>query len=239
MVLCPTNNEQCPYRVRCCFAVGQRGQANYGRVARGLTDLLPGSGGSSVLIGWVCSHLSSGRSIDLIHLSEAAIAKPAATATDQPSVAEGAEAQDFEREVAKLTALSLADLSARLGAAATADTAPAVSVTRTQCFKRDPLVAAYARVRGGFRCEVPGCAHPVFEGRDGRPYSEVHHIEPLAEGGADMPANVASLLPGAPPRGAPWAEGRGDPGRAGRMAAAERMTKDIIVFSSATRHAGG
>jgi len=79
----------------------------------------------------------------------------------------------------------------------------------------------------------------VFEGRDGRPYSEVHHIEPLAEGGADMPANVASLLPGAPPRGAPWAEGRGDPGRAGRMAAAERMTKDIIVFSSATRHAGG
>ncbi len=88
--------------------------------------MLPGSGGSSVLIGWVCSHLSSGHSIDLIHLSEAAIATPAATAADQPSVAEGAEAQDFEREVAKLTALSLADLSARLGAAATADTAPAV-----------------------------------------------------------------------------------------------------------------
>lgn len=118
-----------------------------------------------------------------------------AVATDQPPDAEGAPAQDFEREVAKLTTLSLADLGARLGAAATADAAPAVSVTRTQRFKRDPLVAAYARVRGGFRCELPGCAHPVFEGRDGRPYSEVHHIEPLAEGGADTPANVASVCP--------------------------------------------
>jgi len=118
-----------------------------------------------------------------------------AIATDQPPDAEDAPAQDFEREVAKLTALSLADLGARLGAAATADAAPAVSVTRTQRFKRDPLVAAYARVRGTFRCELPGCAHPVFEGRDGRPYSEVHHIESLAEGGADTPANVASVCP--------------------------------------------
>jgi predicted HNH restriction endonuclease len=50
-------------------------------------------------------------------------------------------------------------------------------------------------VRGAFRCEVPNCAHLPFEGRDGRPYSEVHHIEPLAEGGADTPANVASVCP--------------------------------------------
>jgi len=118
-----------------------------------------------------------------------------AIAADQPPDAEGAPAQDFEREVAKLTALSLADLGARLGVAAAADTAPAVSVARTQRFKRDSLVAAYAKVRGVFRCELPGCAHPVFEGRDGRPYSEVHHIEPLAEGGADTTANVASLCP--------------------------------------------
>lgn len=117
-----------------------------------------------------------------------------ATIADQLPDAEGAPAQDFEREVTKLTALSLADLGARLGAVA-ADTAPAVSVTRTQRFKRDPVVAAYARVRGAFRCEVPNCTHPVFEGRDGRPYSEVHHIEPLAEGGADTPANVASVCP--------------------------------------------
>ena len=114
--------------------------------------------------------------------------------TDRPADAEDAPAQDFEREVAKLTALSLADLGARLGAE-TADSAPAVSVTRTQRFKRDSLLAAYAKVRGAFRCELPGCAHPVFEGGDGQPYSEVHHIEPLAEGGANTPANVASLRP--------------------------------------------
>lgn len=117
-------------------------------------------------------------------------------AVDQPPDLEDVPAQDFEREVAKLTSLSLADLGARLGAVAgAADTLPAVSVTRTQRFKRNPVIAAYARVRGAFRCEVPGCAHPVFEGRDGRPYTEVHHIEPLAEGGADTPANVASLCP--------------------------------------------
>ena len=116
------------------------------------------------------------------------------TPADQPPEAEGAPAQDFEREVAKLTALSLTDLGARLNTAS-ADTAPAMSVTRTQRFKRDPLVAAYARVRGAFRCEMPDCAHPVFEGRDGRPYSEVHHIEPLADGGPDVPTNVASLCP--------------------------------------------
>ena len=116
-------------------------------------------------------------------------------AANQPPEAEDAPAQDFEREVTKLTALSLADLGARLAAGATVDVAPAASVMRTQRFKRDPLVAAYARVRGAFRCEVPDCAHPAFEGRDGRPYSEVHHIEPLAEGGADTPANVASVCP--------------------------------------------
>ena len=116
------------------------------------------------------------------------------TPADQPPEAEDAPKQDFEREVAKLTAFSLADLGARLNTAS-ADTAPALSVTRIQRFKRDPLVAAYARVRGAFRCEMPDCVHPVFEGRDGRPYSEVHHIEPLADGGTDVTINVASLCP--------------------------------------------
>lgn len=115
-------------------------------------------------------------------------------AADQPPDAEDVPAQDFEREVTKLTTLSLIDLGARLDMTAT-DTVTTVSIMRTQRFKRDPVVAAYARLRSAFRCEVPDCAHPVFEGRDGRPYSEVHHIEPLAEGGADTPANVASLCP--------------------------------------------
>jgi len=118
----------------------------------------------------------------------------AAAAADQPPDAEGAQTQDFEREVARLTALSLADLGARLGAAAT-DITPAVLARRTQRFKRDPPVAAYARARGAFRCEVPGGVHPAFEDRDGRPYSKVHRIEPLAEGGPDTPANVASVCP--------------------------------------------
>jgi hypothetical protein len=113
---------------------------------------------------------------------------------DLPPEIEGAEEEDFEREVDKLSTLSLTDLEGRLDAAA-AYFPPEMSVTRTQRFKRDPLVAAYARVRAAFRCEVPGCVHLGFEGKDGLPYSEVHHIEPLAEGGVDSVSNVACICP--------------------------------------------
>lgn len=116
------------------------------------------------------------------------------TASGQPPDLEDARESDFEYEVRKLTSLSLETLAERLGAAE-ASAAPVVSVTITQRFHRDPLVAAFARVRAGFRCEIPDCAYPAFEGKDGQPYSEVHHIDPLAEGGRDTRINVACICP--------------------------------------------
>jgi predicted HNH restriction endonuclease len=56
-------------------------------------------------------------------------------------------------------------------------------------------VIALAKVRAGFRCEIPGCTSSTFIGEYGHPYCEVHHIEWLSEGGADTPENVASLCP--------------------------------------------
>lgn len=66
---------------------------------------------------------------------------------------------------------------------------------RTRTYDRNPLVIAIAKVRAGGRCEVPACQHPTFLDADGVPYVEVHHIEPLSEGGPDTPENVACVCP--------------------------------------------
>ncbi len=54
---------------------------------------------------------------------------------------------------------------------------------------------AIAKLRAGFKCEVPQCKHPTFLDRDGFHFSEVHHIEPLAEGGDDTIENAACVCP--------------------------------------------
>lgn len=72
---------------------------------------------------------------------------------------------------------------------------PRVSPATTRIFQRSAVVVAIARVRADNKCEVPDCEHPAFVCPDGRPYSEVHHIVPLADGGPDVPANVACLCP--------------------------------------------
>lgn len=72
---------------------------------------------------------------------------------------------------------------------------PRSGMTTTTVFNRDPNIIAYAKVRAGFRCEVPGCEVPVFLKPDGEPYVEVHHIHMLADGGEDTIDNVACLCP--------------------------------------------
>ena len=60
---------------------------------------------------------------------------------------------------------------------------------------RDPLVVAYTRLRASHKCEIDDCSHETFEGLDGLPYVEVHHIQPLGMGGADTISNTACLCP--------------------------------------------
>jgi predicted restriction endonuclease len=62
-------------------------------------------------------------------------------------------------------------------------------------YERDPLVVAIARKRADHRCEVRNCAHLSFETADGFAYVEIHHIDPLADGGEDTIENVACLCP--------------------------------------------
>jgi len=62
-------------------------------------------------------------------------------------------------------------------------------------FVRDPSVVAFSRMRASFNCEVPDCSFEPFSQKEGRIYLEVHHLVPLAEGGADTPQNTAALCP--------------------------------------------
>lgn len=97
---------------------------------------------------------------------------------------------------APLIGLTLVELLARYGKGAKGrPPRPRSYRSSTTAFERDPLVIAIARVRADHRCEVPGCVHPLFATVDGGRFVEVHHIDPLSEGGPDTPDNVACLCP--------------------------------------------
>jgi len=102
--------------------------------------------------------------------------------------------QLLEREIKGLVGLELDQLMALFEAgAAHREPKPRARAVQAIGFDRDAVVAAIAKRRADFRCEVPDCASPVFVTGEGLTYCEVHHIRPLADGGTDMPDNVACL----------------------------------------------
>ncbi|MDN7629684.1 HNH endonuclease [Burkholderia cenocepacia] len=71
---------------------------------------------------------------------------------------------------------------------------PAQQVVLTRIFRRNPDVIAEVLSRANGVCE--GCVEPApFLRADGRPYLEVHHRQPLAEGGTDTVENAIALCP--------------------------------------------
>ncbi|WP_263465012.1 HNH endonuclease [Pseudomonas aeruginosa] len=67
------------------------------------------------------------------------------------------------------------------------------NVSATQ-YQRSPWVAENARRRAKGRCEL--CGEPApFKRKDGTSYLETHHIEWLANGGADTVENTVALCP--------------------------------------------
>ncbi|MEB2604822.1 HNH endonuclease [Burkholderia cenocepacia] len=65
----------------------------------------------------------------------------------------------------------------------------------TRVFERNPDVIAEALHLARGICQ--GCGNPApFERKaTGRPYLEVHHVVPLAEGGDDTVSNAIALCP--------------------------------------------
>jgi hypothetical protein len=101
-----------------------------------------------------------------------------------------------EDEAGRLEKLTLDELLARYAEQRRhALRRPSTRVLSTRTYERNPLIIAIARLRASNLCEVRGCTHPTFQTPDGVPYIEVHHIDPLADGGGDTIENVACLCP--------------------------------------------
>jgi 5-methylcytosine-specific restriction endonuclease McrA len=101
-----------------------------------------------------------------------------------------------EDEALRLEELTLDELLARYAEQKAQNSRrPSIRLLSTRSYERNPLVIAIARLRASHRCEVPQCTHPTFETIGGIPYTEVHHIMPLAEGGHDTIENVVCLCP--------------------------------------------
>lgn len=95
--------------------------------------------------------------------------------------------QQFEAQVSRL-------LTQGVKAKPQGNVAPAQKVRETTVISRDPLVKAYVLQQSNGVCEC--CASPApFQLADGRPYLEVHHLKPLAEGGSDTVENAVALCP--------------------------------------------
>ncbi|MDM0076922.1 EVE domain-containing protein [Variovorax sp. J2P1-59] len=72
---------------------------------------------------------------------------------------------------------------------------PKTTTVERQEFIRNTLVVAIAQERAKRKCEIPGCTTPSFSTDGGEEFCEVHHIDPLAEGGEDVIENAICLCP--------------------------------------------
>lgn len=69
----------------------------------------------------------------------------------------------------------------------------AVSSSMTQ-FQRNPAVKAWILQQANGQCEACGQIAP-FNGSDGEPFLEVHHLRQLADQGSDTVSNAVALCP--------------------------------------------
>jgi len=61
-------------------------------------------------------------------------------------------------------------------------------------YQRDAAVVSWVLHRADGRCECCGQPAP-FIAKSGAPFLEVHHVQPLSDGGEDTPANTAAICP--------------------------------------------
>jgi hypothetical protein len=62
-------------------------------------------------------------------------------------------------------------------------------------YDRDPLVVILRKRLAGYRCEVEACQSEQFRTDSGEFFVEVHHLVPLADGGADTLENTVAVCP--------------------------------------------
>lgn len=100
--------------------------------------------------------------------------------------------KDFEKRLRKSEQDSSKN---RLDRIAQAHTQPTEVMVTSRAFNRNPDVVAEALYRANGICESCGLPAPFLKKLDSTPYLEIHHIQRLADGGADVLENVQALCP--------------------------------------------
>ncbi|TAN28269.1 MAG: HNH endonuclease [Castellaniella sp.] len=71
---------------------------------------------------------------------------------------------------------------------------PATHSSAITQYQRDPAVKAWVLQQAQGKCE--SCAQPApFNGTDGRPFLELHHVRQLTDDGSDTVTNAVALCP--------------------------------------------
>lgn len=100
----------------------------------------------------------------------------------------------LEEELLAKRARSLSDDALKEKAAESGSRKVGSRQAITRQYQRNPWVAEYARRRAAGKCQL--CQQPApFLNKSGEAYLEVHHIEWLANGGADTLENTVALCP--------------------------------------------
>lgn len=123
--------------------------------------------------------------------AEAVLARHAAPVPMQDAERAAARRDSFQRDVARALREAGGTRRARL---AQAEAHPARLIEARLVFRRNPDVVAETLARAAGRCEA--CRKPApFVTEAGRPFLEVHHLLPLADGGPDTVENTLALCP--------------------------------------------
>jgi 5-methylcytosine-specific restriction endonuclease McrA len=135
-------------------------------------------------LGHFAFGLQSLRDPSLIKKLEALRKNPTAVASQYRPTANPCELEQRTREL----------LAAPMTAKPKGQKRPKKVRAEGMTFERDPAVIAYVLQAAKGHCELCGKSAP-FQRGDGSPFLEVHHFDPLAEGGADTVQNAAALCP--------------------------------------------
>lgn len=102
----------------------------------------------------------------------------------------------FNTEFANQVVASLADpVAERRARLLRAGRLPRKVLVQTTVFIRNPDVVADVLLRASGRCEICLGVAPFTKASDGKPYLEVHHKLPLANGGEDSVENAIATCP--------------------------------------------
>lgn len=99
---------------------------------------------------------------------------------------------DFQN---KVVASTLEDQQSRLARIASSPRIPERIEVTTFAFRRNPDVVAETILRAAGICEDCKNPAPFFRKADGLPFLEVHHKEPLSQGGEDTLENTIAVCP--------------------------------------------